>query len=329
LTITHVGDAAAPQLIMATPKLHYPFGKDGSFHFPPIKTIHLYEKLDGTNVLAYRYRDPDGQWRLTYKLRLSPTLRNSRWGPFLDMWRELLQTHPTIPQLVEANGCHISFEIYGARNAHLVIYERDLAVAALFGVATDASVVPLHNLDLLGVPGAWLFGEIAAGEDAVAKYGEIRVQMEQRNKPAEEEKLTGIEGTVWYVEEPGGRVSLWKCKPESVEAIHWALGINKKAVIATCWNFLETSDDLRYETLLPLLAEEYEPRDIEAFRLHIEECIRQVRHEFEFKEHVLEEYAKLGIAIDADKAGVMRALSQQFARNEMKKVYALIMASRQ
>ncbi len=79
----------------------------------------------------------------------------------------------------------------------------------------------------------------------------------------------------------------------------------------------------------PLLAEEYESRDIEAFRLHIEECIRQVRHEFEFKEHVLEEYAKLGISIDADKAGVMRALSQRFARNEMKKVYALIITSRQ
>jgi len=65
--------------------LHYPFGKDGFFHFLPIKSIHLYEKLDGTNVLAYRYRDGDGQWRLTYKLRLSPTLRNSRWGPFLHM----------------------------------------------------------------------------------------------------------------------------------------------------------------------------------------------------------------------------------------------------
>ena len=97
LVITHVDDAETPQLILATPKLHYPFGKDGSFHFPPVKTIHLYEKLDGTNVLAYRYRDGNGQWRLTYKLRLSPTLRNSRWGPFLDMWRELLQSHPTIP----------------------------------------------------------------------------------------------------------------------------------------------------------------------------------------------------------------------------------------
>ena len=328
LVITHINDAETPQLILATPKLHYPFGKDGSFHFPPIKTIHLYEKLDGTNVLAYRYRDDDGQWRMTYKLRLSPTLRNSRWGPFLDMWRELLQAHPTIPQLVEDNGCHVSFEMYGACNTHLVVYEKDLEVAVLFGVRHDASVVPSHQLDLLDVPGASLIGALVAGEDPVAKYGEIRAQMEQRNKPTDDEKLTGIEGTVWYVEEPGGRVSLWKCKPESVEAIHWALGVNKKAVIATCWNLLETSDDLSYKTLLPMLAEEYEPRDIEAFRPHIEDCIRQVQHEFEFKERVLEEYAKLGVSIHADKAGVMRALSQRFARMEMKKVYALIITSR-
>jgi len=328
LVITHVGDAQTPQLILATPKLHYPFGKDGSFHFPPIKTIHLYEKLDGTNVLAYRYRDGDGQWRLTYKLRLSPTLRNSRWGPFLDMWQELLRIHPAIPQLVEANGCHISFEMYGARNTHLVVYDRDLALAVLFGVRDDASVIPLHQLDLLDVPGASLLGELVADEDPVAKYGEIRAQMEQRNKPTEDEKLTGVEGTVWYVEEPSGRVTLWKCKPESVEAIHWALGINKKAVIATCWNFLETSDDLSYATLLPMLAEDYELRDIEAFRPHIEECIGHVKHEFEFKERVLEEYAKLGISIHVDKAGVMRALSKQFPRGEMKKVYTIIVGSR-
>jgi len=328
LVITHVGDAETPQLILATPKLHYPFGKDGSFHFPPIKTIHLYEKLDGTNVLAYRYRDGDGQWRLTYKLRLSPTLRNSRWGPFLDMWQELLRIHPAIPQLVEANACHISFEMYGARNTHLVVYDRDLALAVLFGVRDDASVIPLHQLDLLDVPGASLLGELVADEDPVAKYGEIRAQMEQRNKPTEDEKLTGVEGTVWYVEEPSGRVTLWKCKPESVEAIHWALGINKKAVIATCWNFLETSDDLSYATLLPMLAEDYELRDIEAFRPHIEECIGHVKHEFEFKERVLEEYAKLGISIHVDKAGVMRALSKQFPRGEMKKVYTIIVGSR-
>jgi hypothetical protein len=328
LVITHVGEAEVPQLILATPKLHYPFGKDGSFHFPPVKRIHLYEKFDGTNVFAYHYQDVEGRRHQTYKLRLAPTLRNSRWGAFLDMWRELLLRHPMIPQLVEANDCHISFEIYGTRNTHLVVYERDLAVAALFGVRRDASVVPVHKLSLLDVPGAPLMGEMVAGEDPVAKYAEIRAQMEERNHPTEDDKLTGIEGTVWYVEGPDGRVTLWKCKPESVEAIHWALGINKKAVIATCWNLLETSDDLRYETLAPLLAEEYEPRDIESFRPHIEECIHHVKHEFEFKERVVEAYDKLGVSIHADKATVMRALSKDFPRGEMKKVYAIIVGNR-
>jgi hypothetical protein len=97
LAILRVDGHPAPQRIFATPKLHYPFGKDGQFHFPPIHAAHLYEKLDGTNVLAYRYQDVAGRRRLTYKLRLAPTLRNSKWGPFLDYWSELLARHPDLP----------------------------------------------------------------------------------------------------------------------------------------------------------------------------------------------------------------------------------------
>ncbi|NUO79853.1 hypothetical protein HUU05_07235, partial [candidate division KSB1 bacterium] len=265
---------------------------------------------------------------LTYKLRLAPVLRNSKWGAFLDMWQELLKKHPTIPQLVEKNNCHLSFEMYGGRNTHLIVYEEELAVAALFGVRADASVVPPAQLDLLGVPSAALVGQLVAGEDPVAKYAEIRAEMEHRNHPTEEDKISGIEGTVWYVEEPNARVSMWKCKPESVEAIHWATGINKKAVLATCWNFLETADDLNYDTLLPLLLEEYQRDDIENFREHVEACISQVRYEFEFKERVLAAYDGLGLSIHMDKAGVMRALSQHFQRPEMKKVFTLIIRNR-
>jgi hypothetical protein len=113
-----------------------------------------------------------------------------------------------------------------------------------------------------------------------------------------------------------------------VEEIHWAAGINKKAVIATCWNFLETSDDLHYDTLLPLLLEDYQMREIEAFRPHIENYIKQVKYEFEFKEKVLVEYDKLGQSIHEQKAEVMRALSPLFKREEMKKVYTMIVRNR-
>ncbi|NIR50462.1 hypothetical protein GWO43_18305, partial [candidate division KSB1 bacterium] len=297
LAITHVDDAEVPQLILASPKLHYPFGKDGKFHFPPVKQIHIYEKYDGTNVLAYRYRDAQGDWHTTYKLRLAPIVRNSKWGPFQEMWKELLNTYPQIPKLVETNSCHISLEMYGSRNTHLMVYDEDLAVAVLFGVTHDAEIVPPNQLNLLEMPSAPSIGILTAGEDPVAKYAEIRTDMETCNRSAEDDKLIGIEGTVWYVEQPDGRISMWKCKPESVEAIHWAAGINKKAVLATCWNYLETGDNLNYENLLPLLREEYDDKEIKNFRPHIEACIDEVNRELEFKERVLDQYDKLGVSI--------------------------------
>jgi len=324
LAMTHVDGSQAPQAIFATPKLHYPLGKDGSFHFPPIKKILMYEKLDGTNVLAYRYRDAVGNSYVTYKLRLAPILKNSKWGAFLDMWMELLEKHPTIPRLVEKNDCNVSFEMYGSRNTHLIVYEKALAVAVLFGVCKDASVLSPAQLDLMGVPSAGLIGQIEAGQDPVAKYAEIRADMEKRNRPAENDKISGTEGAVWYSETPKGRISMWKCKPESVENIHWTTGINKEAVRATCWNYFETGDDLTYDNLLPLLLEEYQMDDIEKFRGHIETCISQVRLEFEFKERVLAMYDSLGLSIAADKGAVMRALSKNFKKDDMRNVFSII-----
>ncbi|MBI5525174.1 MAG: hypothetical protein HY897_02490 [Deltaproteobacteria bacterium] len=328
LALLRVGGEPAPQVIFATPKLHYPFGKDGRFHFPPIARAHLYEKLDGTNVLAYRYRDADGDSHLTYKLRLAAALRNSKWGPFLDYWKEMIAKFPGIPKLVDANNCHVSLEMYGARNAHLIAYSVDLAPAVLFGVRPlDASIVGPFELETFGVPPAPLLGELDGREDPAARYAALRAEMEAGNRPAADEKLTGTEGAVWYVTEPGGRVTMWKCKPESVEQIHWATGINKAAVIATCWNALETSDVLDYDVLLPLLLEEYQADDIEKFRPNIDAAMAEVDREFEFRQRVWAAYAEIkaqGLSLTADKNAVMRALSTRFRREEMGRVYAAV-----
>lgn len=328
LALLRVDGQPVPQRIFATPKLRYPFGKDGRFFFPPIQEAHLYEKLDGTNVLAYRYVDAVGERRFTCKLRLSAVLRNSKWGPFLDYWRELLVRHPDLPGLIEANACHVSFEMYGARNAHLMAYEVPLAVAALFGVRpADAAVIGPFQMQMDGVPAAPLIGELCADEDPVARFQALRQELEARNKPAADERLSGTEGAVWYVTEPSGRVTLWKCKPESVEEIHCATGINKTAVIATCWNALETSDVLNYNVLLPLLLEEYQPDDIDRFRASIDDAIRQVNAQQAFRERVREAYETLtaqGLSITSDKAIVMHALSTRFPRDQMRRVYAAI-----
>ena len=57
LAVTRVNGEPAPQLVFATPKLHYPFDRQGRFNFPPVREVEIFEKYDGTNVLAYAYHD--------------------------------------------------------------------------------------------------------------------------------------------------------------------------------------------------------------------------------------------------------------------------------
>ena len=84
---------------------------------------------------------------------------------------------------------------------------------------------------------------------------------------------------------------------------------------------------LNYDALLPLLLEEYQPDDIEKFRANIDDALRQVNEEQEFRQKVRAAYETLkaqGFSITRDKAAVMRTLSTQFARGEMGHVYAAI-----
>ena len=328
MAVLAVNGRMCPQKIFATPKLHYPFGKDGKFHFPPVKELYFYEKLDGTNVLSYAYQDENNQSFWSYKLRLSPFLRNGKWGDFLDMWKGLLEKYPEVPSLVRSTGYNLSFEMYGSSNEHLVRYGNTLDLSLLFGVQreTGALAAP-HDMETAGIPSPRLIGTLDSSGDPVAKFADLRLEMERGNCRLPDGKISGTEGAVCYVRDHSGRMSLWKCKPESVEEIHWASGISKQAVLATCWNLLESADSLTYTALEPLLLEEYRPDEILAFRPHIERCVEQVNAEQEFRGRVREAYSELlssGMDIEKDKSGVMRALSRKFPKEKMTKVYTAI-----
>jgi len=242
LALLKVGGQEAPQRILATPKLHYPFDRTGGFHFPPVRQIDIYEKIDGTNIFAYQFTDARGDSHVTYKLRLHPVLRNGKWGSFLDMWNEMLKRYPQIPELPVINGCSLSFELYGSRNSHLMLYDTPLDCALLFGLDSDGRYRSIDEVDRLDVPVPTLLGRLTAGEDPVAAYGRIREKLQATIQSQDDEKLSGSEGAVWFVTTASMERVLFKCKPESVEAIHWKGGINKAAVMATCWNLLETED---------------------------------------------------------------------------------------
>lgn len=324
LALLKVGGQEAPQRILATPKLHYPFDRNGAFHFPSVKQIDIYEKIDGTNIFAYQFKDAQDNSHMTYKLRLHPVLRNGKWGNFLDMWKEMLERYPRIPELPVINRCSLSFELFGSRNSHLMLYDTPLDCALLFGVDTNGQYRSIDEIDWLGVPVPTHFGRLKAEDDPVAAYGRIREKLQATIQSQDDEKLKGYEGAVWYVTTANMERALFKCKPESVEAIHWKGGINKAAVMATCWNLFETEDFLEYEKLERLLLEEYAQAEIDAFREHIATCIDDVSGELHFRNLALEAYDKIGIKLAEDKVSVMRKLSTEFPRTLMKKVFTLI-----
>ena len=325
LALLRVGEEDAPQRILATPKLHYPFDRSGAFHFPLVRKIDVFEKIDGTNVLAYPFIDAENRRHITYKLRLHPVLRNGKWGHFLDMWREMLERYPQIPEIPVVNRCAVSFELFGYRNALLMLYETPLDCALLFGVEADGRYRSIDELDCRGVPVPTHLGALKAGEDPVAAYGRIRERLQAMIQSRDDEKLSGYEGAVWYVTTTKMERVLFKCKPESVEAIHWKGGVNKGAVMATCWNMMETEDALHYGKLERLLLEEYSQAEIDAFREHIDACMEAVGEELRFRDLVLAAYSNIGIKLTEDKTSVMRRLSGEFPRALMKKVYTLIL----
>jgi len=47
LALLKVRGQEAPERILATPKLHYPFDRNGAFHFPSVKQIDILENYPG------------------------------------------------------------------------------------------------------------------------------------------------------------------------------------------------------------------------------------------------------------------------------------------
>lgn len=332
LIITHINNISIPnQLIMGTPKMNYPFAKkvDGTrkYSFPTAKEIEIYEKLDGTNILGFRYTDGD-YFYASYKTRLRPFLNpESRWGNFYAMWQEVAGGWMgLINELMNEYQCNLSFELYGARNPHLVLYKIPLTFALLFGVTNTGRILSLSQLrgveELNPLPVLKTIDR-----DYIWNYEQLQRELNQGLSSVEDEYYTGVEGTVWYLHFADSRCVQLKCKPEIIEAIHFsagAKGINKQVVLATCWNALENVDTLTADFIKQLLLEEFKPELIEMSHYTIEKAIAFVQGELEFRNRVLSEYRSLGMNIHLQKADVMRALADKFDRKVMRKVYSAV-----
>ncbi len=321
-----------PQVIYCTPKLRYPFERNSTkeesrkYRWPKFLQVKIYEKVDGTNVCQYRYYDATGASFVSYKTRLTPVLKASKFGNFLSMWREMLSDR-------EANGIYddddvvdlsVSYELYGYRNHILIRYDEPLVVRELFSVNQSNATVNLP------ADRAGLVAEATSAQDLTEIYERMRDEAQAKNEKvnagSDDEFIEGIEGYVFYVLTVDGNWEMFKMKPEMVEAAHWSTGgIPMSIIMPTIWNSLESNETPTVSYTEELLLEEFSREQVAKSSTRIEKGVEDVLEQIVFRAAVQSCYEDFGLDWKADgRGGVMRRMSTAFHKQKMRQVYTAL-----
>lgn len=341
MVITEVnGDTVEPQVVWGTPKMHYPFSTqdDGTrlFKWPSAKSFCAYNKYDGTNVLAYSYANASGNRFVTYKTRLVPVIKQSRFGDFVTMWNELMTSGAVAASdidLVRKGEVSIGFEMYGKRNSHIVSYDISLDCVALYMVRrADGALLPLDSS--VSSKHAGIMAEPAefSAESCTSDYANLREFLTLRiaSESEEGDELFSLEGAMFYLLDESGQASVFKCKPRQIEAVHWAAGANgaipEHLVMEAVWKAFEYSDtDIVVELDVEnQLLDDFPRAAVTMSATRIEKCLARGYEAVVWNERIMTSYNATGLALSDGRGPVMRVMSKDFLPAEMKKVFSTL-----
>jgi len=351
LVITAVNGAAVPpQVIYGTTKLAYPFttsskGEENRDYqrFPAkVISVHAYEKLDGTNILQYSYTDVLGRRYVTYKTRLSPVLQESRFGNFIALWKEMLEKYPEIDvnPIVRSGEYTCSYELYGARNHHTILYEDDLETRLLFAVRQEDAklTTPADIMQNIGVPKLQILETCRNADDLLALYERLRLESNETNRKVNAQRddpkaegdayVIGTEGYVFYVlgTNKDDDLPKWypfKCKPEMIEAMHWTTSsIPESIILPTIRNSFEHLDIPTVDDIKEMLAEEFTTQQIAKSEIRIGHCLQIVLEQRTFQVRLRELFED--IEDKSNTGSIMRALSQHLPREKMNSAFTAL-----
>ncbi len=324
------GELTGPQVVHCTPKLKYPFGHtpDGgrAYHWPKVKKILAFDKLDGTNILLYSYKDVDGIRYCTAKTRLTPVLRAGRFGDFVSMWTDMQKKHLQLcwPREVYRGDVALSFEMYGYRNPIAVKYDTPLATNMLFSVSQDgrASVTPPHEYGEHLVP---LQPEATLTDPTKLTefYNELRDKAHAKNGGKTEPGEFVSEGYVLYCQLEDDTWEMFKAKPEEVEDMAWSAcaSVPTHSIFTTCWNAFEHTDAITPEVIIEMLLEEFDKGAVYRSEQRIGKVVREVNYQKDMFDKVQSLYREVPDCVLSSKGSLMRYMSTYFKKQDMKKVY--------
>lgn len=338
LAITELAGQERLEFVYAMPKIHYPydFDRDGR----PIVAISVPQnivdarftlKLDGTAIIFYPLKDASGQLlEVIPRTRLQPVLAASRWGDWWGLLDEAMPDRSRVEEAVRVQDAVLIFELWGYRNPHLVRYETPLALTlhtavrhrkvASFRRLTD--IAARYGFDL--IPTLEVAAPNAAG--LAEAYRRWQERMEAANRAAGEGVFTQ-EGAI-LVLSTAETATYWKCKPPSIEEIHWASGatISRETILQALHKMLENGYDFspgRVEDLQAMLEADYDPREIEGAADLIQREYLDFTVEMQRRAWLRQLVQDSGLDV-RDLPNLMRHLSQHYPKREMRWVYASV-----
>ena len=311
-------------IIKTVPKLKYPFTKNMSYTFPSADRIEVFRKYDGTNIYMYRYPNILGGLNTTFKTRALPFLRPE----FEEMWRMMLQKYPNIYNLFEMNPNidGFSFELYGKINHHMIEYDESLDTRLLFARQGD-QIISCADLESDNVLTAEKIEDVDG--DYVWNYQEHQKKLESALIETEV-GFKGDEGYIWYLtQKDNGITRMYKCKPSTIEKIHWSnTSIPRSIIRTTAQNALENVDVITVDFVNELLLEDFTETQVEMSLRRTRQIVIEVnvQHQTHLKIRVL--IADIDY-LNMELGDVMRKIYMNFEKSEMRHVGSYVKSLRE
>ena len=339
LMVTHVNGRPAPQRIAGTPKASYPYSHHRDWLLHDTHSICSFIKYDGTSICQYSYADADDQRYTTFKLRTRPFIP-PRFQILLDT---TLANYPAVAQLLLTENEAILYELYGSHNPLLIQYDTQIDLVAL--CRRDPATGDLIPADPSDLAFARLDCPLAQPTPN-APWSNIKMEYIARQafhsnhlvetEVAGEKMFQGEEGEMLYVTFPDGArtapglfTRMIKLKPPEIEEIHQALDhVPRTELEATARNIFEASDDPTLTDFIMLLSEEWDDDQIARSMETVERVLQETLEHHRYQEQVFQTFTTHFEPQDflADRANVMRTMSQHFHRSDMGRVFAILAA---
>jgi len=340
LAVTEVEGQERLEFIYAMPKIRYPYQVDRRgvpqivIPVPQnVRDARFTVKLDGTAIIFYALRDARGDvLEVIPRTRLQPVLKPSRWGDWNALLEEVLPDRSPVERAIRDQKVVLVFELWGYRNPHLIRYETPLALT-LHSAIRHKKLVSFQRLaDIARRYGFDLVEsiEVATPDPAglAQAYRRWQERMEAQNRAAGEGVYVA-EGAV-LVLSTAETATYYKCKPPSIEEIHWRADqhISKEIIQQVLYKMLENGYDFaagRVEDVHAELAADFEAPQIEGAADLIRRVFMDFTVELQRREHLRHLVEASGLD-PHDLPNLMRHLSQHYSRREMRWVYNTVKA---